>query len=162
MNYSLNPSSNNLKVLFIKHYNMVPVPKKISVILFYDKKGNILIQDRKQRSKWGEEYGFFGGAAEEGETPEETLKRELMEELELSLNRPELFKRYEHRSTETGVVIERNVYLSNMPNISKLNCHEGKIFVTTFEEGFNLKLIPGFADLLREIYIYLKSQGRII
>ena len=43
------------------------IKRKVSVILFHDKEGNILLQDRRSTSKHGEEFGFFGGKIEEGE-----------------------------------------------------------------------------------------------
>jgi len=55
--------------------------KKAANVLFYDEKGNVLLQNRKGISKWGEYYHFFGGHVEEGEDPEDTVKRELKEEM---------------------------------------------------------------------------------
>ncbi|MDP2925157.1 MAG: NUDIX domain-containing protein [Nanoarchaeota archaeon] len=70
--------------------------KKISIILFYDDKNNIMLQDRKDISKRGEEYGFFGGHRDGTENPKETLKREILEELEIDINNLEDVKN--HRS----------------------------------------------------------------
>ena len=135
-------------------------PKKVSVILFYDSQGNILLQDRRTRSKWGEEYGFFGGGGEDGEFPDETLRRELKEELGLETEF-ELFKRYDF-TTQRGEIIERSVYLASMPDVSRLQCREGALAPRTFKDSFDLKMIPGFNELLREIYEYLKREHRTI
>ena len=63
------------------------IKRNVSIILFYDDYGNILLQDRKDIRKHNEEYGFFGGKIEENETPEEALKREIKEELGIDLEK---------------------------------------------------------------------------
>ena len=134
---------------------------KVAVILFYDVNGNILIQDRREKSSLGEEYGFFGGKLEGNETPEEALKRELKEELELNLKDFELFKRYNYLNPQRGLV-NRNIYLGKMPDLSKLVCHEGKPKFMKFKNSFNLKMIHGYNELLKEIYQSLVSKRKII
>ena len=140
----------------------VPIPKKVSVVLFYDSKGNILLQDRRERSKWGEEYGFFGGGVEMGESPKQTIRRELKEELELEDVKLTLFKRYMHVNPVTGVTVDRTVYLADMPDLKRLVCHEGKPEVRTFRNSLELKMIPGFDVLLNEIYQALKLQNKTV
>ncbi len=140
----------------------VPSPKEVAVALFYDAKGNILLQDRRQRSKWGEEYGFFGGKVEEGETAEQAIAREIHEELGLSNINFTLFKKYTHKGKESGVKVDRNIYLADLPDVSKLVCNEGKIAVRTFLNSLDLKMITGFNELLQEIYSYLKSKGKTV
>jgi len=56
-------------------------PRKVAIVIFYDKNLNLLVQKRKTHSKVGEKFGFFGGEIEEGETSEQALRRELKEEL---------------------------------------------------------------------------------
>ena len=137
-------------------------PKKVSVALFYNQQGQILIQDRRDKSKWGEKYGLFGGKAEDGETPKETIDRELKEELEL-INYPvTLFKNYTWKNIETGVKVKRTVYLGEMPDISELVCHEGKMEVRNFKDSLELKMISGFNELMVDIYNTLKAEGKII
>lgn len=46
----------------------------------------ILLQDRKHISKYGEEWSFFGGDIEAGETPYEALIREICEELGVDIS----------------------------------------------------------------------------
>ena len=43
--------------------------RRVAVIIFYDEKKRILLQDRRGISKFGEEWAIFGGSAEEDETP---------------------------------------------------------------------------------------------
>ncbi len=56
--------------------------RPVAGMAFY-RDGKILLQDRRSISKRGEEWGFFGGGIEEGETPEQALVREIDEELGL-------------------------------------------------------------------------------
>lgn len=135
------------------------VPKQVAVALFYNSEGEILLQDRRARSKWGEEYGLFGGIVEDGETPEQAIRRELKEELGLEKVELRLFKKYLHQNPVSGVMVERSVYLSPMPNLTTLVCYDGKAEVRRFKNSLNLKLIPGLDMPIKEIYESLKSKS---
>ena len=56
-----------------------------SLIVLYKSNGKILFQDRRDMSKDGEEYGFFGGWVDEWENFEEACIRETKEELNIDL-----------------------------------------------------------------------------
>jgi len=136
--------------------------KKVSIILFYDDKGNILLQDRKTYSKHGEEYGFFGGHSEEGESKEETLKREIQEELNLNIKDLEdfrFFKQFHIKVPELNIETYRNVFLAKIPKkIEKLKINEGKLALMKFENSFNLKMVLGDVEILKEIYSILNKK----
>lgn len=61
--------------------------KKISDLIPYkikDGKVFVFLQKRtKDAPNYPDMFGFFGGAAEDGETPDEALKREIKEELNI-------------------------------------------------------------------------------
>ena len=65
--------------------------RAVSVILLYDDNKRILLQHRDENiiilpGHWS----FFGGAIDNGESPENTVKREIKEELEYDLTDPKL------------------------------------------------------------------------
>jgi 8-oxo-dGTP pyrophosphatase MutT (NUDIX family) len=139
--------------------------KKVSIILFYDNNNNIILQDRKEMSKHGEEYGFFGGHSEGEESKEDTLKREIQEELNLDIKDLEdlrFFKQFHIKVPELNVEVDSNVFLAKIPKkIEKLKVDEGKIALMKFENSFNLnnlKMVPGDVEILREIYNELNKR----
>ncbi len=154
------PQDNNTEGFFLCKIKKTG-KRKVAIILFYGNKGNILLQDRKDMKKWGEEYGYFGGKIEEDENPRHALKRELKEELGINIKNFKLFKDYEERielKKNFEMDLRRVVYIAKIPDIKKLKVHEGKIVLTNFKPAFNLKMIPGDIELLKEIYEYLKDK----
>jgi len=133
------------------------IKRKVATILF-NTNGTILIQDRKTHSKHGEEYGFFGGKIEEDETPEQALKRELKEELNINIKDFKLFKHYSQLIPEINRDVERWMYLSPIPDLKKLKVSEGKLALMKFIDSFKLKMIPGDIELLKEIYESLNKK----
>jgi 8-oxo-dGTP pyrophosphatase MutT (NUDIX family) len=135
--------------------------KKVSIILFYDKEGNILLQDRRDISKHGEEYGFFGGHREGTENPIETLRREILEELGIDINNLEcfkFFKNFKFKVPEFDLDLDIDSFTAKIPKIKYLQVKEGKIAIMKFKDSFNLKMVPGDSDILKEIYEYLKQN----
>ena len=130
----------------------------VAIILPYNEKKEVLFQDRKKISKHGEEYGFFGGHKEGNESAEETLARELKEELGINtknLEGLEFFKQFDTKIPELNKEVKRAVFLCKMPDLTKLNVEEGKVAIINFKDTFNLKMVPGDSELLKEIYEYL-------
>lgn len=152
------PQDNNTEGFFL--CKMRKSGREVSIIVFYDKE-NFLIQDRREMNKWGEEYGIFGGRIEEGESPEQALKREIKEELKLDIKNYKLFKDYEETVNLTKDVstnLRRVVYIAPIPNLKKLKVEEGEVALMKFEEALKTKMVEGDIELLGEIYRYIKKK----
>lgn len=116
--------------------------RKVALIIFYDKQGRILLQDRYGLSKHGEEWGYFGGKIEQGETPEEAVVRETKEELDFNL------KNYKYigvvSSNDVRGTIVRHVFISPLPPMSKFHQREGRgMQLFTLEEAKKVKSVFG-------------------
>lgn len=60
-----------------------------SVLILYDSKNRILLQHRtKDAPMYPDYWGFFGGRIEEGESAEQAVRREAIEELGYQLTNP--------------------------------------------------------------------------
>ena len=67
--------------------------EQVAVILLQNANGEILLQHRSADAPtYPDHWAFFGGHIEDGETPEQAVAREAMEELQYELERPALFK----------------------------------------------------------------------
>ncbi len=136
--------------------------KEVAIILFYDDKGNILFQNRKKISKHGEEYGFFGGHIEGEESPKQTLIREIKEELNLKLTdlrelELRFFKHFKVIIKKWNLEVHNFVFIARIPDLNKIKVHEGEAEIIKFKDSFNLKLVPGDKQILKEIYEYLNK-----
>lgn len=144
----------------------VPVPKEISLVLFYSPEGEMGLEDRREISKWGEDVGLFGGTHKPCDaTPEDTLRRELREELGLKDLEFAHYRTYDHFNPLYGKTVRRHIYLAHIPvNFTQLPHSEGKPIIRRFDNISGLKFIPGagFDELLQDIYRDLKAQGKTI
>jgi 8-oxo-dGTP diphosphatase len=132
--------------------------KKIAAIIFENDHGELLLylRDNKPGIPFPQHWDLIGGHVEKGETPDEALKREVMEELNYELKEYKFFKEY--------LCLEGDAY----PNIKYI--YSGKFNLPleeiTLLEGervqyYKKEEIPDvkFANTLKEIVMeYLNSK----
>ena len=130
--------------------------RKVALIIFYDKSNRILLQDRRKISKRGEEWGFFGGGIEEGETPEQALIRETKEELGYDLKEFEYIGNYKN-TLDDGFTIDRYIFVSPLKDkASKFQLYEGEgMQLFSISEAIKLKRISGDAGAFKLIAKHL-------
>jgi 8-oxo-dGTP pyrophosphatase MutT (NUDIX family) len=119
-----------------------------SLILFYDKSGNILIQDRRSY-KPGKSFGLFGGSIEKGEDPEDTIIREVKEELSINLKDFKLFKKLVVLNQEEDLIFW--IFTANMPKIEDIVCKEGKPYLTDYKFVSSIDLSERDKSIISEI-----------
>jgi len=70
--------------------------KRGSGIIILDDKGRVLLQlrEKKKELEFPDHWNLIGGSANDGETPEEALKREVEEELGIIIKGFSFFKKY--------------------------------------------------------------------
>lgn len=131
------------------------VERKVSLIIFYDQDKRILLQDRGGISKRGEEWGFFGGGIEKGETPEQAMVRETEEELGFKLENFEYIGNY--RNSLDGFTIDRHIFVSplddKLPKFSQ--CEGDKMELFHIHQAKSLKMVPGDEGALEMIADHL-------
>jgi len=118
--------------------------KEISQIIFYTPDQKILLQNRHGYSKWGEEWAFFGGRIESGESPEQALIRETKEELSYDIKEYESIGRTEYLKP-AGYKVIRHVFVSPLRDkTDKMEVKEGSGFkLFSIPEARKLKMIYG-------------------
>lgn len=135
--------------------------RSVAIVLFYSSDGKVLLQERKKKRHFDENCGFFGGGMEEGETPEQTIKREIREELGIELKKFKFLKHYHQIFENYNVIINKNAFIAKMPDMNKIKCMEGKPIVVSWEDALKLKMIPGDDVVLREMYNFIKDNSLI-
>jgi len=108
----------------------------------------LLLRDDKPSIKFPNQWVTLGGMIEEGETPENAIKRELKEEIGIDLQRFALFKVYEWPEKTEWVYSAK---LNLVPE--KIDLHEGqkiKFFSKKDIEKMNLAFHD--SDILKDYF----------
>jgi len=137
--------------------------RKVAVIIFYDKDKRILLQDRKDISKVGEEWGFFGGEINKNETPKQAVVRETKEELGFELKEYKFAGEYSYEIEEALKkkfskfdfdAVSCKVFIAPLKNnLSKFKLKEGKKMKLFFlDEAEKLKMVSkGDIKIVRKL-----------
>ena len=106
--------------------------KRLALMIFYNDRNKILLQDRSNMSKWGEDWGYFGGAIDGDETPKKGIIREIQEVLKFEINSFDYLGKYEkpgkplkNPSIEINVIQEVFVSKINKKEFDSMVLHEG-------------------------------------
>lgn len=118
--------------------------RKVALMVFYDTERRILLQDRRDISKFGEEWGFFGGRLEGSETLEEGVTREVGEELTYDIQKNE-YRYVGYVAIKFGGVSERHFFVSPLEDKEiRFSQKEGQgRRLYTISEARTLKMMPG-------------------
>jgi len=132
----------------------------VSTVAFYDKDHRILLQNREGISKFGEEWGFFGGSIETGENPGEALVREIQEELEYKITDFKFFIKYIGILPRNILAVEY-LHIAPFPGFEVLTQKEGNYCrLFTIEEARKLKILPIYNQMLDDLEGYFKAISR--
>lgn len=90
----------------------------IATIIFFNERNEILLQKKELIFKrWPGRWSMFGGGIKDDETPEETIRREVGEELGVIIKNLKLFKIFSYEDNDR--VGKMNVYIA--PFIDKIS-----------------------------------------
>ncbi len=119
--------------------------RNVAIVIFYDDKENIVFQERGSASKIGEKYGLWGGQIETGETSDQAIRRELMEELGFVPEKLDFWCNYSSITLEKGKYngwkINHAVFISPITTkLEKAHVYEGTgIVKMTIDEAIKSK-----------------------
>lgn len=130
--------------------------RDVAIIIFY-KDDKVLIQDRRDISKFDEEWGFFGGRIEAGETPEQAVVRETEEELSYDLKDFVFIKKSNHHLPEVTFTVY--AFASPLPALNVFNQKEGQgMKVVNEKEIVKLKFNKPDYDIIKYVFEFLRAS----
>ncbi len=135
--------------------------RTVSIIAFYDDQHRILLQDRHGIAKSGEEWGFFGGGVEPGETPKQAVIRETKEELDYDLRNPYFLGPVEITLNDE-MYVRGYVFVHPLGGLlQQFDQREGRdMRIFTLDEAHQLKIVPGDHDVLDRLADYFRQLNK--
>jgi len=128
--------------------------RNISVIILFDENKKVLLQHRTEDAATLPGYwAFFGGGIEAGETPEQAVRRETMEELNYKLEKPRLVMT--QKFIFQGDESTKYVFMEEYDEKKKLTLGEGQGM-----EWYDLAELGGLkiVDHDAEVLEYIKGK----
>ena len=127
--------------------------------LLVDTNGKLIAQQRDDKPGITNPgmVSLFGGTSHEGESPIETLRRELQEELELEVNSNNLLlQTVKH---ENGTNVACSIYIVTGVDAEELKLHEGAGFATGTPEDLLSRPVTGVTQ--QAIEAFINAQGSV-
>lgn len=134
--------------------------RNVAVLILYNEKKQILLQHRaKDAERLPDYWAFFGGGLEEGETPEQTLVREIFEELEYRVKNP--VRIFDQRFGVKDDTM-KYVFVESYDVSQQLVQHEGQdMRWFTFDELDTLLIVDHDKIALKKIHDYLTGTHTV-
>lgn len=130
--------------------------------LLVDTNGKLIVQQRDDKPGITNPgmVSLFGGTSHEGESPIETLRRELQEELELEINSNNLLlQTVKH---ENGTNVACSIYIVTGVDAEKLKLHEGAGFATGTPEELLSRPVTGVTQQAIEAFVEAQNATHIL
>jgi len=129
---------------------------KGAVFVLRDKEERILLQHRDEKtSRYPNHWGFFGGELKGNENPEEAVRREAKEELEIDLKNLKLFKSFKLKD-KYGFMRNEFLFIASLDfslNGLKERQKEGNdLGFFSFEDLKKIKLIDFQKTMLEDLF----------
>ena len=125
--------------------------RNVAIIILYDQDKKILLQHRAEDAERLPGYwAFFGGGIEAGETPEQAVKRETLEELNYTLKNPRLIMKQDFLAKDETSA--KYVFVEEFDPSKKITLGEGQNFGWFHLSEINkLKIIDHDIEVLKYI-----------
>ena len=121
----------------------------IEVVAAIIRKGDKIFATQRGYGEWKDWWEFPGGKMESGETPEEALKREILEELSTGINVDEFLCTVEH--DYPAFHLKMHCYLCSLVTEAlHLNEHEAAKWLTK-DELDGVKWLPADLEVIEEV-----------
>ena len=123
--------------------------KHIEVVAAIIRKGDKIFATQRGYGEWKDWWEFPGGKMESGETPEEALKREILEELSTGINVDEFLCTVEH--DYPAFHLKMHCYLGSLVTEAlHLNEHEAAKWLTK-DELDGVKWLPADLEVIEDV-----------
>ena len=131
--------------------------RTIAALCLYVKMKQVLMQHRGDDAPiLPGHWGFFGGLVDVDETPEQTVRRELFEEIEYRPHKPEFF--IKEKSMQGGIHVLTHIFIEEYDETQPLILHEGQEYGWfMIDDALNLKITKYRHASLWKIRGYLEE-----